>query len=119
MSETRGQWSGRLGFVLAASGSAIGLGNLWKFPYITWQNNGGAFVLVYLLSILLIGLPIMMAEIMIGRRTGKSTIPALQEMGGKGWGLVGVLGVLAGRDISVRRRANSCVTSSRGGNRRL
>ncbi|MCH7878475.1 MAG: sodium-dependent transporter [candidate division Zixibacteria bacterium] len=96
MIEARGQWSGRLGFVLAASGSAIGLGNLWKFPYITWQNGGGAFVLVYLLSILLIGLPIMMAEIMIGRRTGKSTIPALQEMGGKGWGLVGVMGVLAG-----------------------
>ncbi len=96
MSEARGQWSGRLGFVLAASGSAIGLGNLWKFPYITWQNNGGAFVLVYLLAILAIGLPIMMAEIMIGRRTGKSTIPALQELGGKGWGLVGVMGVLAG-----------------------
>jgi len=85
-----------MGFILAAAGSAVGLGNLWKFPYITWHNNGGAFVLVYLASIVLIGLPIMMAEIIIGRRTQKSTIPALQELGGKKWGLVGVLGVLSG-----------------------
>jgi NSS family neurotransmitter:Na+ symporter len=48
MSKQRAQWSGHLGFILAAAGSAIGLGNLWKFPYITFENNGGAFVLVYL-----------------------------------------------------------------------
>ena len=55
--ETRESWSGKLGFVLAAAGSAIGLGNIWKFPYITGMNGGGAFVLVYLGCILLFGLP--------------------------------------------------------------
>ena len=63
MSNTRAQWSGRLGFILAATGSAIGLGNLWKFPYITFENNGGAFVLVYLGAIAVVGAPIMVAEI--------------------------------------------------------
>ena len=56
----RGLWSTRLGFILAASGSAVGLGNVWKFPYITGQNGGGAFVLVYLLCIVVVGLPIML-----------------------------------------------------------
>ena len=58
MSNKRAQWSGRLGFILAAAGSAIGLGNLWKFPYITYENNGGAFVLVYLGAIAVVGAPI-------------------------------------------------------------
>jgi len=53
-----GQWSGRLAFILAASGSAVGLGNIWKFPYITGENGGGAFVLIYLLCIAVIGIPI-------------------------------------------------------------
>ena len=57
MEQDRGHWTSRLGFVLAAAGSAIGLGNLWKFPYITWDNEGGAFVLVYLLCIAAVGLP--------------------------------------------------------------
>jgi len=61
MEQQRAQWSGRLGFVLAAAGSAIGLGNLWKFPYITFENNGGAFVLVYLAAIAIVGVPIMVA----------------------------------------------------------
>ena len=63
MTEQRGNWSSSAGFILAATGSAIGLGNLWKFPFITWENNGGAFVLVYLLCIAAVGLPIMMAEL--------------------------------------------------------
>ena len=63
MSESRGQWSSKLGFILAATGSAIGLGNLWKFPYITYENNGGAFVLVYIACVALVGAPIMIAEI--------------------------------------------------------
>ena len=54
MDAQREQWSGKLGFILAASGSAVGLGNLWKFPYITWNNEGGAFVLVYLVCICLL-----------------------------------------------------------------
>lgn len=63
----RGLWSSRLAFILAATGSAVGLGNVWKFPYVTGENGGGAFVLVYLLCIAIIGIPIMMAEVFIGR----------------------------------------------------
>jgi NSS family neurotransmitter:Na+ symporter len=85
-----------MGFVLAATGSAIGLGNLWKFPFITWENNGGAFVLVYLLCIAAVGLPIMMAELLIGRSTQKSAVGALKEAVGPAWGLVGLWGVLCG-----------------------
>ena len=62
-----GQWSSRLAFILAVSGSAVGLGNIWKFPYITGVNGGGAFVLVYLLCIVAIGFPIMISEIMMGK----------------------------------------------------
>jgi neurotransmitter:Na+ symporter, NSS family len=67
-----GLWSSRLAFILAATGSAVGLGNIWKFPYIMGQNGGGAFVLIYLLSILMIGIPIMMSEVLIGRRGRQS-----------------------------------------------
>jgi NSS family neurotransmitter:Na+ symporter len=92
----RERWSSRIGFILAATGSAVGLGNLWKFPYITWHNNGGAFVIIYLVSVVLIGWPIMMAEILIGRRTQESPVPAFEMMGSKRWSLVGWLGVLTG-----------------------
>ncbi len=95
-SKTRANWGSRIGFVLAATGSAVGLGNLWKFPYITWHNNGGAFVLVYLVAVLLIGWPIMMAEILIGRHTQESAVPAFDRLGGKWWSLVGWLGVTTG-----------------------
>jgi len=94
--EQRGNWSSSLGFILAAAGSAIGLGNLWKFPFITWHNKGGAFVLVYLACILAVGLPIMMAELLIGRSTQKSAVGALKQAVGPAWGLVGLWGVLCG-----------------------
>jgi len=93
---TRAHWRSKIGFILAATGSAVGLGNLWKFPYITWHNNGGAFVLIYLISVVIIGWPIMMAEILIGRKTQESPVPALEQLGSKGWSLVGWLGVLTG-----------------------
>ncbi|MEM7048691.1 MAG: sodium-dependent transporter [Acidobacteriota bacterium] len=96
MQKPRDLWSSRLGFVLAAAGSAIGLGNLWKFPYITWHNNGGAFVLVYLLCIAGVGLPIMIAEILVGRRTQRSAVGALKESVGSAWGFVGGWGVVTG-----------------------
>lgn len=76
----REHWGGSLGFVLAAAGSAIGLGNLWKFPYITGQNGGGAFVLVYLLCIAVIGLPVMICEITLGRYAQKDPIGAFQKI---------------------------------------
>ncbi len=96
MNQPRDQWTTNIGFILAATGSAIGLGNLWKFPFITWHNRGGAFVLVYLLCIAGVGLPIMLAELLIGRKTQKSPVGAMREAVGPLWGLVGAWGVLAG-----------------------
>jgi NSS family neurotransmitter:Na+ symporter len=96
-----GQWSSRLAFILAASGSAVGLGNIWKFPYIAGENGGGAFVLVYLACIAVIGIPIMMAEVMIGRRGRQSPINTMRDLAaeahaGRAWVLLGWAGVLAG-----------------------
>ena len=96
MSQPREHWGSNVGFILAATGSAIGLGNLWKFPFIAWENQGGAFVLLYLICILGVGLPIMMAELLIGRKTQKSPVGALKEAIGPWWGWVGAWGVLAG-----------------------
>ncbi|OGV31658.1 MAG: hypothetical protein A2020_05720 [Lentisphaerae bacterium GWF2_45_14] len=79
----REHWSGQLGFVLAAAGSAIGLGNIWKFPYITGENGGGAFVLIYLACILLIGLPVMLCEIILGRHTQKNPVGAFKALAPK------------------------------------
>ena len=91
----RGHWGSRLGFVLAAAGSAVGLGNIWKFPYITGVNGGGAFVLVYLACIVLVGLPVMTAEILLGRATQKSPVGAFKELGGGFWVVAGWFGVVA------------------------
>jgi len=97
--QQRSQWSGRFAFIMAATGSAVGLGNIWKFPYITGENGGGAFVLMYLACIALVGIPLLMAEIMIGRRGQHnpsrcfSTI-ADKEKSSKKWGFVGSAGTL-------------------------
>lgn len=96
-----GQWSSRMVFILAATGSAVGLGNIWKFPYIAGENGGGAFVLTYLLCILAIGLPIMMAEIMLGRRGRQSPINTMRDLASESnasamWSWLGWLGVVAG-----------------------
>ena len=93
MTLKRDHWGSRIGFVLAAAGSAVGLGNLWKFPYLTWENKGGAFVFVYLLAVFVIGLPLMMSEILVGRKTQLSPVPAFTALGGKKWSGVGWLGV--------------------------
>lgn len=95
--QARLQWASRLGFVLAAAGSAIGLGNIWKFPYITGKNGGGAFVLVYLVCIALVGLPIMMAEFLIGRHGQKDAVGSFAALEGKRspWCLIGWGGVAA------------------------
>jgi NSS family neurotransmitter:Na+ symporter len=94
----RGSFASRIGFVLTAAGSAIGLGNIWKFPYITGENGGGLFVLIYLVCIALIGLPIMTAEFVIGRAAKKQPVGAFEALSGKGtsWTGVGWLGILAG-----------------------
>ncbi|MCA9666484.1 MAG: sodium-dependent transporter [Myxococcales bacterium] len=94
----RGNWGSRLGFVMAAAGSAVGLGNVWKFPYITGENGGGLFVIIYLCCIALVGIPIMAAEIMIGRAAKKQPVAAFATLSGRktGWTAVGWMGVLAG-----------------------
>ena len=94
-------WSSRLTFLLAAVGGAIGLGNIWKFPYITGENGGSAFVLVYLLCILFVAIPLLIAEIMLGRRGKQSPPHAVAIIAGnegraRGWSIVGWLGVLSG-----------------------
>ena len=96
-----GQWSSRWVFILAAAGSAIGLGNIWKFPYLAGENGGGAFVLIYLLCVAVIGVPIMMAEVMLGRRGRRSPINTMrvlakEERRSRHWVWLGVAGVLAG-----------------------
>ncbi|MDI1358415.1 MAG: sodium-dependent transporter [Methylobacter sp.] len=96
-----GEWSSRFAFILAATGSAVGLGNIWKFPYITGENGGGAFVIVYLLCVLLIGIPVMMAETMLGRRSRQNPINTMitlaDEAGAdKNWHYLGWMGVAAG-----------------------
>lgn len=94
---SRPLWATRLGFVLAAAGSAVGLGNIWKFPYITGMNGGGAFVLVYLACVLIVGLPIMMAELMVGRRTRRNPVGAFAQLAGKRslWSVAGWTSIVA------------------------
>ncbi|WP_435750487.1 sodium-dependent transporter [Thauera sp. AutoDN2] len=97
---THAQWSSRMGFVLAATGSAVGLGNIWKFPYMVGQSGGAAFVLVYLLCIALIGVPILVSEWMIGRRGQKNPINTMAQLAQqhghtRNWAVVGIVGVLA------------------------
>jgi len=94
----REKWGSKIGFILAAAGSAIGLGNIWKFPYIAGANGGAAFVFIYLISILLIGVPVLFAEILIGRTTNRNPVGAFNKLsnGSKFWTSIGGLGVLAG-----------------------
>ncbi|ELR69810.1 Putative sodium-dependent transporter [Fulvivirga imtechensis AK7] len=92
----RGGFSSKLGFVAAAAGSAVGLGNIWQFPYVAGQNGGAAFLLVYVGWIFLIGLPIMIGEIAVGRNTAANPYGAYNKLGGKSWALVGLFGIICG-----------------------
>ena len=94
-------WSNSFIFVLAAAGSAVGLGNIWKFPYIAGENGGGAFVFVYLICIAIIGVPVMISEIMLGKLGRASPIQALLNLArthsfSRRWSIVGYMGVLTG-----------------------
>lgn len=96
-----GMWSSRLMFILAASGSAVGLGNIWRFPYVAGENGGGAFVIVYLACIFLIGIPILSSEILLGREGRQSPIHTMKTLtktsGANGaWQFIGWMGALAG-----------------------
>ena len=96
MVNDRGSFS-RIGFILAAAGSAVGLGNLWKFPYTVGENGGGLFVAIYLLSVVIIALPVLIAEVTLGRHTGKNPVGAILTIKpGTHWRFVGFLGVASG-----------------------
>jgi neurotransmitter:Na+ symporter, NSS family len=92
----RGRFSSRLGFVAAAAGSAVGLGNIWRFPYETGDNGGAAFLLIYLIFTLVIGLPVMISEIAIGRSAQTDAYGAFTKLGNRRWGLIGGFGIICG-----------------------
>ncbi len=99
-SRRREVWSSRVAFVLAAAGSAIGLGNVWRFPYLVGKNGGAAFLIIYLATVLLIGLPVMIAEVGLGRFTRRNPVGALARAApNSGWRIVGILGVITGFGI--------------------
>lgn len=90
------QWSSKLGFILAASGSAIGLGAIWKFPYVAGMNGGGAFLIIFILFTLLIGLPLLISEFLIGRGSGEEAVSAYDKLAPKStWRVVGRVGVVS------------------------
>src|SRR5690625_982544 len=95
MKEEREQWASRLGFILASAGAAIGLGAIWKFPYVTGMNGGGAFFLIFILFTLLIGLPMLVSEYIIGRGTQREAVSAYKKIAPNSlWALIGKIGVL-------------------------
>jgi len=94
--DVRETWATRVGFILAAVGSAVGLGNIWRFPFLTGESGGAAFLVVYLLLVLLIGLPVLLVEFVIGRRSKQNPIGAFRKLGHPGWKFAGAIGALAG-----------------------
>ncbi len=91
--QKRENWGSRVGFIMAAAGSAVGLGNIWRFPYLAGQNGGGAFLIIYLIFAVIIGISIMTAELTVGRRTSLAAVGAYKTTS-KNWTFVGVIGVL-------------------------
>ncbi|HDS05525.1 MAG TPA: sodium-dependent transporter [Deltaproteobacteria bacterium] len=96
-SKGREHWANRVGFILAAAGSAVGLGNIWRFPYMTGEHGGAAFIVIYLIAILLIGYPLVVNETILGRASQKSPVGAFKALAPNSpWWLVGALGVFTG-----------------------
>jgi NSS family neurotransmitter:Na+ symporter len=94
-SSNRGSFGSKFGIIAAAAGSAIGLGNIWRFPYVTGENGGGAFLIVYLVFILAIGLPVMLSEFVIGRATNRNPYGAFKMLKpNQPWYLIGIMGIL-------------------------
>jgi NSS family neurotransmitter:Na+ symporter len=93
-SKPRENWGSRMGFIMAAAGSAVGLGNIWRFPYMAGENGGSAFIIIYLGFVFVIGLSIMTAELAVGRRTSLAAVGAYKHYS-KRWTFAGVLGVVS------------------------
>jgi len=92
----RDSFGSRMGVIMAAAGSAVGLGNIWRFPYILGENGGGAFLIIYLVIVFAIGIPVMMSELLIGRRSQRNPVGAFRALApGKPWYLVGMMGIVA------------------------
>jgi len=97
VSADRGQWSSKVGFILAAAGSAIGIGNIWRFPYVVGENGGGAFVFLYIFFVVIIGLPYMYAELALGRSVQRNPVGAIDAVKPRSpWKFTGYLGVATG-----------------------
>lgn len=92
----REQWASRVGFILAAVGSAVGLGNIWRFPYVTAENGGAAFLVVYLAAVVAIGLPAMLAEFVVGRGSHRNVVDAFERVGYPRARVIGVVGLFTG-----------------------
>lgn len=90
-------FTSNIGAILAAAGGAVGLGNIWRFPYMLGQNGGGAFLLIYIIFVVLIGIPLMMTEFIIGRRSQRNVVGAYKALSGgrKGWVVLGIFGIVA------------------------
>lgn len=96
MNEKRDGFGSKLGIIAATAGSAVGLGNIYRFPCVAGENGGGAFLLIYVLIVLCLGIPIMMTELYIGRRGGKNVVGSIKNLtSGKGWRIIGYMGILA------------------------
>lgn len=101
MKSERASFGSKLGIILATAGSAVGLGNVWRFPYMAGEHGGGVYIIVYIACVLLLGIPCIVSEFVIGRRAASNTARAYGILsGGKPWMLVGLLGVLTGFLIS-------------------
>lgn len=97
---SRGNWGSKIGFIVAAAGSAIGLGNIWRFPYVAGENGGAIFVFIYIIFVVLIGLPVMISELSIGRHTEKNPVGAFKKLFPQSlWKMIGGLGVITGIGI--------------------
>ena len=96
MSEIRSTWTSRLGFVLASAGAAIGLGAVWKFPYMAGTNGGSAFMFPYVVLSLTIGLALLIAEVGLGRTGGGCAVTTYRNIGGRRWTVWGYLGIVTG-----------------------
>ena len=95
INSNRGNFGSKLGIILATAGGAVGLGNVWRFPYVTGQNGGAAFIIIYIICVLLMGIPVMLCEFMIGRHAQANTARAYTKLAnGTPWKFVGYMGVL-------------------------
>ncbi len=98
MTESREQWTSKIGFIMAAAGSAVGLGNIWKFPYLVGEHGGAVFIFIYLICVLVIGLPVIIAEIIMGRNAQKNPVGSFKQLskGNPFWMGIGFLGITTG-----------------------